>query len=73
MADPTALKNILRYHVIAGQKVDAAAAMSMTSPTSPPTVQGGTLQVVTSGGKVMINDATVSGRHPGEQRDHPHH
>ena len=34
--------------------------MSMTSPTSPPTVQGGTLSVVTSGGKVHVNDATVT-------------
>ena len=60
MADPTALKNLLTYHVIAGQKIDAATAMSMTSPTSPPTVEGGTLNVVTSGGKVHINDATVT-------------
>ena len=59
MADPTALKNLLTYHVISGQKVDAATAMSMTSPTSPPTVQGGTLNVTTSNGRVMINDATV--------------
>ncbi|MBV9848777.1 MAG: fasciclin domain-containing protein [Armatimonadetes bacterium] len=59
MADPAALKNILTYHVIAGAKVDAATAMAMTSPTSPPTVQGGTLNVVTRNGRVMINDATV--------------
>jgi uncharacterized surface protein with fasciclin (FAS1) repeats len=59
LADPTALKNVLTYHVIAGQKIDAATAMSMTSPTSPPTVQGGTLQVVTRNGHVMINNATV--------------
>ena len=60
MADPTALKNLLTYHVISGQKVDAATAMSMTSPTSPPTVQGGTLNVTTSNGRVMINNATVT-------------
>ena len=59
MADPAMLKNVLTYHVIAGAKVDAATAMAMTSPTSPPTVQGGTLQVVTKNGKVMINNATV--------------
>jgi uncharacterized surface protein with fasciclin (FAS1) repeats len=59
IADPTQLMSILEYHVISGQKIDAATAMSMTSPTSPPTVEGGTLNVTTSGGKVMINDATV--------------
>ncbi len=59
MADPTQLASVLEYHVISGQKIDAATAMSMTSPTSPPTVQGGTLNVVTSNGSVMINDATV--------------
>ena len=59
MADPAALKNVLTYHVISGQKVDAAAAMAMTSPTSPPTVQGGTLNVTTRNGRVMVNDATV--------------
>lgn len=59
LADPVKLKSILTYHVIPAS-VDAAAAMSMTSPTSPPTVQGATLQV-TKGrrGKLMINDATV--------------
>ena len=59
LADPVKLKSILTYHVIPAS-VDAAAAMGMTSPTSPPTVQGATLQV-TKGrrGKLMINDATV--------------
>jgi uncharacterized surface protein with fasciclin (FAS1) repeats len=59
LADPAKLKSILTYHVIPAS-VDAAAAMSMTSPTSPPTVEGATLQV-TKGrrGKLMINDATV--------------
>ena len=59
MADPAALKSLLSYHVIAGQKIDAAAAMSMTSPTSPPTVEGGTLNVTTRNGRVMVNNATV--------------
>ena len=60
MADPAKLKMILTYHVIPAS-VDAATAMSMTSPTSPPTVEGATLQV-TKGrhGKLMINDATVT-------------
>lgn len=52
------LKAILTYHVLPA-KVDAKTAMSMSSPTSPPTVEGDTLQVTTRGGKVMINDATV--------------
>ncbi len=52
------LKAILTYHVLPA-KVDAKTAMSMTSPTSPPTVEGDTLQVTTRNGKVMINDATV--------------
>ncbi len=60
MADPAKLKMILTYHVIPAS-VDAATAMSMSSPTSPPTVEGATLQV-TKGrhGKLMINDATVT-------------
>ena len=60
MADPAKLKTILTYHVIPAS-VDAATAMSMTSPTSPPTVEGATLQV-TKGrrGRLMINDAQVT-------------
>lgn len=57
--DPDRLKSVLTYHIIPA-RVDAATAMAMTSPTSPPTVQGDTLQVVTKDGKVMINDATVT-------------
>ena len=52
------LSKILTYHVLPA-KVDAATAMAMTSPTSPPTVEGSTLQVTTSNGTVMINDAKV--------------
>ena len=57
--DPALLKQVLTYHVISGAKIDAATAMSMTSPTSPATVEGQTLQVTTADGKVKINDATV--------------
>ena len=58
-ADPDKLKKILTYHVLPG-KIMAADAMAMTSPTSPPTVEGDTLQVTTADGKVMINgNATV--------------
>ena len=60
MADPAKLKQVLTYHVIPGN-IMAADAMNMTSPTSPPTVEGSTLQV-TKGrkGKLKINDATVT-------------
>ncbi len=60
MADPAKLKSVLSYHVIPAS-IDAATAMSMSSPTSPPTVEGSTLQV-TKGrhGKLMINNATVT-------------
>ena len=60
LADPAKLKTILTYHVIPAS-IMASDAMAMTSPTSPPTVQGGTLQV-TKGrrGRLMVNDATVT-------------
>ena len=59
LADPAKLKTILTYHVIPAS-IMASDAMAMTSPTSPPTVQGGTLQV-TKGrkGSLKVNDATV--------------
>ncbi|MDQ2688169.1 MAG: fasciclin domain-containing protein, partial [Armatimonadota bacterium] len=56
--NPDQLKQVLLYHVIPA-KVDAATAMAMTSPTSPPTVEGDTLQVTTSNGTVMVNNAKV--------------
>ncbi len=60
LADPAKLKQVLTYHVIPAN-VKAADAMAMTDPTSPPTVEGATLQV-TKGkkGKLKINDATVT-------------
>ncbi len=60
LADPAKLKQVLTYHVIPGN-ITAADASSMSSPTSPPTVEGATLQV-TKGkkGKLKINDATVT-------------
>lgn len=59
LADPVKLKTILTYHVIPAS-IDAAAASSMSTPTSPPTVEGATLQV-TKGrrGRLRINDAEV--------------
>ena len=60
MADPAALKKILSYHVIPAE-IMAADAKAMTSPTSPPTVEGDTLQV-TQGkkGRLMVNGAKVT-------------
>ena len=49
------LRAILLYHVVAG-RVDAARVMKMSSAK---TVEGGTLAIRVSGGKVMVNDATV--------------
>lgn len=57
--DPTKLAAVLKYHVLPA-RVDAATATSMTSPTSPPTLEGSTLQVTATGGTVKINDATVT-------------
>ncbi len=60
MADPVKLKTILTYHVIPAS-IMAADASAMTSPTSPPTVQGGTLQVTKNArGRLMVNDATIT-------------
>lgn len=56
--NPDQLKQVLLYHVIPA-KVDAATAMAMTSPTSPPTVEGDTLQVTANNGTVMVNNAKV--------------
>lgn len=58
LADPVKLKQVLTYHVIPGN-IMAADAANMTSPTSPPTVNGATLQVTKRKGKLKINDATV--------------
>ncbi len=60
LADPAKLKQVLTYHVIPAN-IMASDAMAMTSPTSPPTVEGATLQV-TKGkkGHLMVNNATVT-------------
>ena len=47
---------ILTYHVVAG-KVMAADVVNLTEAT---TVQGGKVAIKVDGGKVMINDATVT-------------
>jgi uncharacterized surface protein with fasciclin (FAS1) repeats len=58
-ADPAKLKMVLTYHVIPAN-IMASDAMAMTSPTSPPTVEGATLQI-TKGkrGRLKVNDANV--------------
>ena len=54
--DPAQLKAVLLYHVVPG-KVTASQVTGLTSAT---TVNGADLNVSTSGGMVMINDATVT-------------
>jgi len=56
IANPAQLKKVLTYHVIAG-KAMAADVMKMKSAK---TLQGTTVKIRTVGGKVMINNATVS-------------
>ena len=59
-ADPAKLRQVLTYHVIPAN-IMASDAMAMTSPTSPPTVEGATLNV-TKGrkGRLLVNGATVT-------------
>ncbi|MDV6375284.1 fasciclin domain-containing protein [Deinococcus arenicola] len=54
--DPEMLKGILLYHVVPG-KVTAKQVMGMTSGK---TAQGSSFLVTVSGGKVMIDNATVT-------------
>ena len=55
LKDPAKLKNILLYHVVSG-KVMAADVVKMKSAK---TVEGQSARVMTKGGKVMIDNATV--------------
>jgi transforming growth factor-beta-induced protein len=55
LKDIPKLKSILLYHVVSG-KVMAADAMKLTSAN---TVLGKPISIKTTGGKVMINNATV--------------
>ena len=55
LKDPAALKQILLYHVVAGE---VPASQVVASP-SLPTLQGGSLTVTTLGG-VKVNDANVT-------------
>ena len=56
LKDPAKLKDILLYHVVAGQVMAADAAKLTTADT----VLGKPLAIKVADGKVMINDATVA-------------
>ncbi len=56
LKDPEKLKKILTYHVVAG-KVMAADVVKLTSAK---TVEGASVKISASGGKVMIDNATVA-------------
>lgn len=59
LTDPAqkgALTDILKYHVIAGAKVEAATAQTLTSATM---LNGKTVTIKTQGGKLFINDSQV--------------
>ena len=56
LKEPAKLKDILLYHVVAGNVMAADAAKL----TSAKTVQGQPITIKTEGGKVKINDATVT-------------
>ncbi len=55
LKEPAKLKDILLYHVVAGNVMAADAAKL----TSADTVLGQPITIKAEGGKVMINDATV--------------
>jgi len=55
LKDPAALKNILLYHVVAGE----VPASQVVASSTLGTVQGGSLTVTTAGG-VKVNDANVT-------------
>jgi len=58
LADTDQLTNILLFHVISGQAVDAATAISLTG-TTVPSANGDPLAISVNGAELMINDATV--------------
>ena len=55
LANPEKLKQVLLYHVVAGE-VTAAQAMKLSTAA---TAQGSDLKITTADGSVMINDAKV--------------
>jgi uncharacterized surface protein with fasciclin (FAS1) repeats len=52
------LIKVLDYHIIP-QRIDAAQALAMSSPTSPATLEGDPLQVTNTSGNVYVNGASV--------------
>lgn len=56
LRDIPRLRSILTYHVVAG-KVEAKDVVNLTTAN---TVQGSAISIHVMGGKVMINDATVT-------------
>jgi uncharacterized surface protein with fasciclin (FAS1) repeats len=58
LADPVKLKTVLTYHVIPAS-IMAADASAMSTPTTPPTVEGATLQVTKGGRGLKVNDANI--------------
>ncbi|NRA65618.1 MAG: fasciclin domain-containing protein [Pseudobacteriovorax sp.] len=57
LADKEKLKNILKYHVIAGQKVKAETVVTLSEATM---ANGDTVAISVSEGTVMINDSVVT-------------
>ncbi len=56
LKDPAKLKKILLYHVVSG-KVMAASVVKMKTAK---TVEGSSVKIMSRGGKVMIDKATVT-------------
>lgn len=59
LAEPEALANILLYHVLPGQAVDAATAISLAGQ-SVDAANGDALALVLDGGKLFINESLVT-------------
>jgi uncharacterized surface protein with fasciclin (FAS1) repeats len=57
LANKAELASILTYHVVSGRV--SAADLMRTNGATPATVNGQTLDVVVTGGKVTANDANV--------------
>jgi uncharacterized surface protein with fasciclin (FAS1) repeats len=55
LANKTALTEVLLYHVVSGKLTPS----NLTSVSSLTTLQGGTLDVSSSGSQVKVNDATI--------------
>jgi uncharacterized surface protein with fasciclin (FAS1) repeats len=58
LRDRSQCAKLVNYSIIP-QRIDSAAALAMTSPTSPATLEGDTLQITSLNGNVMVNGANV--------------